>query len=676
MNLKPYWHYKRRENNQIRDFAYYVDFDMFDNPESQLAVQRWQNTESNAWQVSILTNLPVSVLPNNANPIQRLIHNENGSLHLFEYHNFTSVYNTATVNQYFEELGFPGVTADNIVRQYFPDSSVTDGVNGGEEISDYIDGIFYNANASRDDFMQRACVCYLATNDETVRQQIKFLYGAKPSVKWLVYYDILDDGNFITGHHYNLTVTWQIDDYDGRYDDCEYLIQWQDAYKGTTIFEGTGAPNYFYIPWETIETISTLNEHSILKLAMTIPDGDGTYGTDICNLACPVPHGYLFNAGTGPLLPTTFNIMDKSTHNDNSTLEIKAGKPEEDEDYVYVEPVNDEESNPSNIDASDIVSTIGVGTNNYAISRANFSALVKWLWTSTWTDNIKLVNNNPIENIISAKLFPFSLGSGLDTTVTLGNVGTPISAELLGSDYNRFYKQVVSNARYEGFYRNFLDYAPYTAVSIYLPYIGIKELDASLIADRSIDVWYTFDVTSGSVVADLQLDGNTTYMFEGVIGVDLPLTSTNRAQTDSTYAMIGAGAVLTAVGGVAGVASAVSEGAAVGTLIGIGAKTAGTALGELSAMASVQYHSSTVGSFSPNALGLLSKDAYLIINRPTYQDIDAFNHVEGRFCLLSRYISSLSGYTVVHSNVDLSGIPADAELKERLRQVLCSGFFA
>ena len=294
-------------------------------------------------------------------------------------------------------------------------------------------------------------------------------------------------------------------------------------------------------------------------------------------------------------------------------------------------------------------SGIGVLTSTFHMTKERIMQLGRFLWGSSIFDEFSLINNNPIENIISCKAIPYAI-SGTSQEITLGNVKTGVNGEKISQNFS---KQTIGTVAIAEHYKNFLDYAPYTNVIIYLPYIGFKELDTSLVMGKSLKIEYTLDVITGGCLAQIYVGKIRLYEFTGNIGVDIPITASNRAQVESAYISAGVGVVSSAMNGNAiGVADSI-----------IGAATS-------------QYHYSGTGNPSPSCVSSTNRTCYVVIDRPQYQPLNAFNHTRGRMCCLSKTIGSLRGYTVCDKNVDISGISATDEEKEEIVNILSSGFFA
>ena len=294
-------------------------------------------------------------------------------------------------------------------------------------------------------------------------------------------------------------------------------------------------------------------------------------------------------------------------------------------------------------------SGIGVLTSTFHMTKERLVQLGQFLWGSSIFDEFSLINNNPIENIISCKAIPYAI-SGTTQEITLGNVKTGVNGEKISQNFS---KQTIGSVAIAEHYKNFLDYAPYTNVIIYLPYIGFKELDASLVMGKTIRIEYTLDVITGGCLAQIYVGKIRLYEFTGNIGVDISITASNRAQVESAYINAGVGVVSSAMSG--------NVTGAVNSIIGA---------------ATSQYHYSGTGNPNPSCVASTNRTCYVVIDRPQYQPLKAFNHTRGRMCCLSKTIGNLKGYTVCDSNIDISGISATDEEKDEIVNILSTGFFA
>ena len=341
----------------------------------------------------------------------------------------------------------------------------------------------------------------------------------------------------------------------------------------------------------------------------------------------------------------------RTTDGDGSTFTVKDGQAgsdgyTEDNDNGYNDGKDNDEKDT---DTGDVSAGIGVLTSTFKMTKERLVQLGQFLWGSNIFDKFSLVNNNPIENIISCKSIPINT-DGANQEIILGNVSTGVNGEKIS---NNFAKQTIGSIAITEHYHNFLDYAPYTNVILYLPYIGFKELDTTLVMNKTLQVIYTVDAITGGCLAQVYANSVRLYEFTGNVGIDIPITASNRAQVEAGYIQAGVGATASALGG-----------------------NIGSAVTSLLNSATSQYHYSSTGNPSPMCVASTNRTCYVILDRPNYQNLKAFNHTRGRKCYLSKTISTLKGFTICDSNIDLSGINATDTEKEEIVNILSTGFFA
>lgn len=368
-----------------------------------------------------------------------------------------------------------------------------------------------------------------------------------------------------------------------------------------------------------------------------------------CELFKKQKNGHMYG-DIGFLEKDENGLYDKVTSGDGSTFTVKEGEDgskivtSDDDDGYSDDKDNDENDN----DTSDVSSGIGVLTTTFKMTKDRLRQLGRFLWGSNIFDNFSLICNNPIENIISCKSIPLSL-NGTTQKLILGNVDTGVNGDKVS---NNFTKQNIGSIPITEKYHNFLDYAPYTNVIIYLPYVGFKELDTNLVMGKTLSISYTVDIITGGCLCQIKSNNVKLYEFNGNIGIDIPITASNRAQVEAGYISSGIG-----------IASSVASGNIVG------------AVTSLINSAESQYHYASSSSPNPMCVASTNRTCYVILDRPTYQTLKSFNHTRGKKCYLTKTINTLKGYTICDEHIDLSGIRATDSEKEELIKILSSGFF-
>lgn len=348
---------------------------------------------------------------------------------------------------------------------------------------------------------------------------------------------------------------------------------------------------------------------------------------------------------SGKSLYSYADVWNTDGSTDGSTIKIITDKGSGEGDDGYKDDTDKGEE-----DIADGASnSVGVLTTTYAMTIERLNQLGGFLWGANIFDEFSLVNSNPIENIISCKNIPISL-SGTDEIIHLGNVDTGTNGVKVSSNFSTLN---VGQIALPTKYNSFLDFAPYTKVTIYLPYIGFKEIDATIAIGKTLKVAYVADVITGGCIAQIFINGVRFYEFSGEMGVDIPITASNRAQVEASY-------ISNAVGMGASLAS--------GNITG--------AVDSVLASATAKYNYSSTDTPNPNCVASVNRTCYVIIERPTYQELSQFNHTKGKMCNLSKTIGSLKGFTICDANIDLKGITATEQEKQEISSILSSGFFA
>lgn len=314
------------------------------------------------------------------------------------------------------------------------------------------------------------------------------------------------------------------------------------------------------------------------------------------------------------------------------------------------------------------VSDLG-GINLYRVTAADVRALLAYLNSARPGDNILKWFTNPIQAIVSLHVVPYPVEVvGSDAIKVLGLSATGTA----GYKIKQFQEWDLGGVRVPyGFDNTFLDYEPFTKVAIYLPFVGIRQLDTDEVMGQSLNVTYQFDNVSGSCIAFITVNGTVRYTFSGSCAIGIPISQSNWGQTYMAAATIAAGGITGAVGaGVGAMAGATSMGAVAGqAALGAGQGIA-TASGLGSAIGKPSVSRS--GSISGAASALGVPYPYLIIERPVKASSANPAPVTGLISGRTLPLGSLSGYNIIES-VHLSGVPATASELDEIERLLYQG---
>lgn len=303
------------------------------------------------------------------------------------------------------------------------------------------------------------------------------------------------------------------------------------------------------------------------------------------------------------------------------------------------------------------------GFNLYKLQASAFAELMNFLNTTEPGASILKWFTNPIQAIAAAYILPYPVKGTSPATVSLLGLPTTISCAKC-SPWNEWNLGTVYIK--QGFGDCFLDYSPYSRVSMYLPFIGVRQLTADDIIGHNVNVTYQFDNISGACIAYISSDGNVRYTFSGSCAVGIPISQSNWGQTYIAAATAAAGAIS---GGISAGLSASGKGG--GAIIGATVKGAVEGSGGLDAFnakPTVSRSGSICGASS--ALGV--EKPYLIIEKPDKAKISDPKSIIGITSGRVLSLGGLSGFNALE-NFHLNGIAATAEELDEIETLLHEG---
>lgn len=287
----------------------------------------------------------------------------------------------------------------------------------------------------------------------------------------------------------------------------------------------------------------------------------------------------------------------------------------------------------------------------YQISKQALSDLGNFIWNNSIFDDIKNLNNSPLENIVSLMYMPVSIG-GEEHNIVLGNIKTNVSGSLCNQNMKKI---TVATFNIPYYNSGFLNFEPYTSVDLYLPLVGMVGLQPKDVVGYTVTIQYAFDVVVGSfgVFVYTSKGGGKTliYSTQGTCAITIPLTASNQAQVQASILSSGVDLI-----------SSVASDNVMG------------AINSASEIATVQNHSSSFGAPS-SMIGALAPDkCYYIVRTPIISLPNLFAHTHGFLTMGTYVLNQLSGYTEIE-RIDLSGIDLLSDELSELESILTSGFY-
>ena len=267
---------------------------------------------------------------------------------------------------------------------------------------------------------------------------------------------------------------------------------------------------------------------------------------------------------------------------------------------------------------------------------------------------IEMYNNAQLINyIIDCHIIPVTPSVGSSQAIKIGYRTMSQAAPKVLNDY---VDCDCGNLNIGEYYRNFIDYGPYTQAKLFLPFVGFVPIEPELFQSGVLKVVYRFNVIDGSFMAFVLSTSSKSRLSNTVIGqwggnacVHIPITGINYSNM---------------VSGIAAGASAVVAEIGKGSLIGTADAALNTAAAAPALQSSNGYNATT--SF------LSVRTPYLMIERSVSHYSKDYGHEQGYPSEITADWSTLSGYTESDA-IHLEGLGATEEEMKEIASLLAAG---
>lgn len=364
------------------------------------------------------------------------------------------------------------------------------------------------------------------------------------------------------------------------------------------------------------------------------------------------------------------NKKDPNNNDNNSQKDSQDGKntnkdikDDTDSGKEIIDDISDPEQDPSDPDddptgeTPDVLIPINPISDSGFVSLYNPSGfelrqLSQYLWSDNFINNIKKLFQDPMDAIIGLHMIFGSPTTGGKTNIKVGFVDTGVTANKITAQYFTIDCGTVNVREY---FKDARDY-DFTNISIYLPFVGIQKLNSKDLMGASVRVLATVDVVTGALLYEIDVTKKglkqCLYTFSGNCAVQLPISAGSYSSAIANLIGIGAG-----------IAGTVATGGALAPALisGIG-----------SAAVNSHVDVQTSNSIGSNAGAMGIKKPYLIINRLSSYNANAYQKTQGYPSNKTAKIGSLKGVAKI-KECHLEGIPATDEELEEIYTLLKQG---
>ena len=283
-----------------------------------------------------------------------------------------------------------------------------------------------------------------------------------------------------------------------------------------------------------------------------------------------------------------------------------------------------------------------------------------FMWSSDYIDNILKFVQKPEDAIISLQILPVTL-SGTDISredvkaagITFYEAGHALDpAYVIQADrvVNQYCIVDLGTVNVPEVWGSQLDYQPYTSAEIYLPYIGVNQIDIDEIAGKEVGLVYAIDLLSGDCVAFIGVGGDLKYQFNGNCASRIPFSAQSKDLLSGAIALAAGASALVSGGSSIAAASALLS--------------AGTTL--------LKDNIAHGGSISSTRGFLSLQKAVIYLRRPSQNLPYDYAKFKGYPSNITSRIGDLYGFTQIEE-VHLENVNATQEEKDEIMSLLKGG---
>lgn len=178
----------------------------------------------------------------------------------------------------------------------------------------------------------------------------------------------------------------------------------------------------------------------------------------------------------------------------------------------------------------------------YDISDTKLQELCDFMWDDSLLTNLGRLFNDPREIIVGIMVFPFKpTHVTSDATIYAGNLSTGIKADLVTNEYETFFG---GECRIPKGNNDFMSFAPYRKMKLFIPYCGEHEIDPSAVYGATLKLYYSISFFSGNCIAMVSRtfeDGPEEYLwfYGGQVAFQVPMSGEDFTRTLSSLISAG-----------------------------------------------------------------------------------------------------------------------------------------
>ena len=311
------------------------------------------------------------------------------------------------------------------------------------------------------------------------------------------------------------------------------------------------------------------------------------------------------------------------------------------------------------------ITAVGKFNKYYALSADDVENLADFLYTNNSSvisdilDGLKLNGENPMNFLISLKMFPFDITEYARVSSSNIHFGNGVDTGVLAYQIDDFTATIpLGECQFRKYFKNFYDYEPYTNAKIYIPYCGEVTVQTAQCVGHTIKVDLIVDLITGACCGVVFCDDIAIAYSEGNISAEIPITGENATQY---------------------VSQAMS---ALPQLINNGAAFAGGDINSGLGLIKGAYdftHMPTAleksGSQTPTINFFKPQYCYFVVQSPVLLPTSGYASQVGYACEMTKRLGDLTGFTVCANVENITPPNATAEEITMIKNLLETGVY-
>ena len=423
---------------------------------------------------------------------------------------------------------------------------------------------------------------------------------------------------------------------------------------GTAPVQGTGIEKYVtnvpafiggnFATW--VEQTALANNDILDKVA---PSNDISSGGNIIELltnTMPDSNAIIYNLITTHDYNAALKFLNDGTIPADAKVNVKKDKSEEDSDNESGEDGNKESKFDENEPSAPTVNSVKLSNlHNYWITQNQMQSFYSSVWETDLTDFVKGaftgIYSNLISNVVSLKFMPTTAenlgGTGDTSPVILGfKTYDDLTVQTIGTTTAPIVN--IGSYKFSKEYNSFADYAPYTDIKLYLPFVGVVPIDTNLFMGSgggetaTLNIKAQYDLQSGLITYFIMRNKTMISSVSGRMAVEVPISLQSGLDTFSTISRNFVGKATSFAGNIAtgnpiGMVADIAQGSATAPPQTVFASTGGD------------------GAFYAHP------KCMIMIKHPQYNRPKNYSHVVGFPAYVTKKVSDLQGFNIVQNPV-------------------------